>query len=308
MTLWKTGALAGALFVAAGAGAAFMPAAQGKGPEPQRWDRDGDVLQSIVQITGRSGRIGVNVRDVDDSDSTKSGVVVDDVREGSPAEKAGIKNGDQIVELDGERVRSVRQFTRLVQDTPVGRKVPVVVVRGGQRVTLTVAPERVAGWRSDDDFAFMTPPEPPEPPEPPDPADAPRAPHAPKPPAPPRPALPFGDLMPEFGFSYFGSGGRLGLTLEDLSAGLSEYFGVKHGALVRSVSEGSVAAKAGIKAGDVITAVNGTTVDEPGDVRRAIDHLEDQADVTIEVVRDKKPQTMKGKLEPRERVRSRTVV
>jgi serine protease Do len=260
------------------------------------------VLQSIIQIGGHSGRIGVSVRDVDDTDTTgqaKTGVVVDDVREGSPAEKAGLKNGDQIVELDGERVRSVRQFTRLVQDTPVGRKVPVVVVRGGQRVTLTVAPERGADWRSEDDFSFMTPPEPPE---------APRPPRAPKPPVPPRPPMPFGDLMPEFGFSYFGGGGRLGVMLEDLSDGLSEYFGVKHGALVRSVTEGSVAAKAGIKAGDVITAVNGTTVDEPSDVRHAVDGLGDQADVTIEVMRDRKPQTMKGKLEARERVRSRTVV
>jgi len=298
MTLWKTGALTGALFVAAAAGAAFMPVAQGKGPEPQRWE-DGGALQSIVQISGPSGRIGVSVRDLDDSDTTKSGVVVDDVREGSPAEKAGLKNGDQIVELDGERVRSVRQFTRLVQDTPIGRKVPIVVVRGGQRVTLTVAPERGSGWRSDDDFSFMTPPEPPE---------APRSPRPPKPPVPPRPALPFGDLMPEHGFSYFGGGGRLGVMLEDLSEGLSEYFGVKHGALVRSVSEGSVAAKAGIKAGDVIIAVNGTAVDEPSDVRRAIDGLDSQADVTIEVMRDRKPQTMKGKLEARERVRTRAVV
>jgi len=305
MTLWKTGALAGALFVAAGAGAAFTPVAQGKGPEPQRWEDDGDMLQSIVQITGHSGRIGVSVRDVDDSDNTgqtKSGVVVDDVREGSAAEKAGMKSGDQIVELDGERVRSVRQFTRLVQDTPIGRKVPVVVVRGGQRVTLTVAPERGSGWRSDDEFSFITPPEPPEAPRPP------RTPRAPQPPVPPHPGLPFGDLMPELGFSYFGGSERLGVTLEDLSDGLGEYFGVKHGALVRSVSGGSAAAKAGIKAGDVITAVNGTTVDEPSDVRRAIDRLDDQTDLTIEVMRDKKLQTMKAKLEPRERARSRTVV
>ena len=54
-----------------------------------------------------------------------------------------------------------------------------------------------------------------------------------------------------------------------------------------------------MKAGDVITSVNGTAVEEPSDVRRALDRLEDQADSTIEVMRDKKPQTLKGKLEPR---------
>ena len=65
----------------------------------------------------------------------------------------------------------------------------------------------------------------------------------------------------------------LGPTKQIIKEGLSEYFGVKHGALVRSVSEGSVAAKAGIKAGDVIIAVNGTAVDEPSDVRRAIQFI-----------------------------------
>jgi serine protease Do len=298
MTLWKTGVLAGALFVAAAAGAAWTPIVHGKGEEPQRWEHDSDALQDLVQVGGRSGQIGVSVRDVDESATgqAKTGVLVDDVRGGSPAEKSGIKNGDAIVELDGERVRSVRQFTRLVQDTPVGRKVPVVVVRGGQRVTVTVAPERGAGWRSEDDFAWITPPVPPAPPA------------APKPPRPPSPPQPFFDFLPEFGFSYHAGGGRLGIALEDLSDGLSEYFGVKHGALVRSVTDGSVAAKAGMKAGDVITSVNGTTIEEPADVRRALDGLDDQADVTIEIMRDKKPQTLKGKLESRGRSRSRSVV
>ena len=256
-------------------------------------------LQDLVQVVGRSGQIGVSVRDVDDSATgpAKTGVLVDDVREASPAAKAGIKNGDEIVELDGERVRSVRQFTRLVQDTPVGRKVPVVVVRGGQRVTLTVAPERGSGWASGDDFAWVMPPEPPSPPA------------APKAPLPPRPPQPFFDGFPEFGFSYrAGGGGRLGITLEDLSDGLGEYFGVKHGVLVRSVTDGSAAAKAGMKAGDVITSVNGTAVEEPSDVRRALDRLDDQADLTIEIMRDKKPQTLKGKLEPRRGGQSRAIV
>lgn len=298
MTLWKTGALAGALFVAAAAGAAWTPIVHGKGEEPQRWEYDSDTLQDLVHVVGRSGQIGVSVRDVDDNPtgSAKTGVLVEDVREASPAAKAGIKNGDEIVELDGERVRSVRQFTRLVQDTPVGRKVPVVVVRGGQRVTLTVAPERGSGWPSGDDFAWAMPPEPPSPPA------------APKAPIPPRPPQPLFDGFGEFGFSYRAGGGRLGVTLEDLSDGLGEYFGVKHGVLVRSVTDGSVAAKAGMKAGDVITSVNGTAVEEPSDVRRALDHLDDQTELTIEIMRDKKPQTLKGKLEPRRGVQSRAIV
>jgi serine protease Do len=278
-----------------------MPAVHGAGDEPQRWDSE--PLRKVVQLVGGAGQIGVSVRDVDNDDTKqpRSGVVVEEVRSGSAAEKAGVKDGDQIVEFDGERVRSVRQFTRLVQDTPIGRSVPVVVLRGGQRTTLNVAPTRGTGWRFDEDFGLISPPEPPEPPEPPKPPAAPEAPR------PPRAVPPF-PALPGFGFSYRSGGGRLGASVEDLSGELTEYFGVKHGVLVRSVTDGSPAAKAGLKAGDVITSVNGTTVEEPSDVSRTLDRLEDQAEFTIDVMRDKKPLTLKGQLGSRERSRSRAVV
>ncbi len=298
MTAWKSGALTSAFLVAA-AGAAVTPTLHGNGVDSQRWDSE--PLQRLVQVIGRTGQLGVSVRDVDDDgDGTqpRTGVLVEEVSSGSAAEKAGIKAGDQIVEFDGERVRSARQFTRIVQDTPVGRKVPLVVSRGGQRLTLTVAPSnRGDDWQFDNDFSLLVPPEPPAPPA------APMAPRArPVPPMPPMPAI------PGFGFTYRSGGGRLGITVEDLSDGLGDYFGVKHGALVRSVTEGSPAAKAGLKAGDVITAVNGSTVEEPSDVSRALDHLEGDSEFTLDVVRDKKPQTLKGKLERRERARSQTIV
>ena len=52
-----------------------------------------------------------------------AGVVIEDVEAESPAQKAGFKAGDIVVEFDGERVRSTRQFTRLVQETAAGRSV-----------------------------------------------------------------------------------------------------------------------------------------------------------------------------------------
>ncbi|MGY0196218.1 Do family serine endopeptidase [Leptothrix sp. BB-4] len=61
---------------------------------------------------------------------------------------------------------------------------------------------------------------------------------------------------------------RLGVTLQDLSAPLAASFGLKapDGALVASVMPGSAADKAGLKAGDVITAVDGRPVQVAGDV------------------------------------------
>jgi serine protease Do len=105
--------------------------------------------------------------------------------------------------------------------------------------------------------------------------------------------------------------GRLGVTIETLDTQLAEFFGVKEGVLVKSVSADSVAAKAGLKAGDVITAVNGRKVYDASDVTRAIDRTESNGDLTIEVMRDRKTLTLKGKLEAGEtrvRTRVRTIV
>ena len=69
------------------------------------------------------------------------GAKVRSVEEGSPAEKAGIKEGDVIVRFDGEAVRSASQLARLVGETPAGRSVAIDVDRGGatQKLTATLA-------------------------------------------------------------------------------------------------------------------------------------------------------------------------
>ncbi len=105
------------------------------------------------------------------------------------------------------------------------------------------------------------------------------------------------------------SSSGLGITVSDLSSQLADYFGVKEGVLVTAVTESSVAAKSGLKAGDVITSFNGGSVTNPSDLRRRIQRLDDGDAFTIGIVRDKKPQTLKGKYESTRATRtSRTIV
>jgi serine protease Do len=236
---------------------------------------------------GGGSRIGVSVQDIEDADAKdakpKAGILIESVEPGSPAEKAGMKTGDAITEFDGERVRSVRQFSRLVQETPSGRTVPVALSRAGQRVAVNVTTER------SDEFSYHLLETMPRP----------VAPAMPATPAPPRPPV----APPALDVFRIASRGRLGVTLETLDDQLAGYFGVKDGVLVKSVVEDSAAQKAGVKAGDVITTVNGRKVYEVSDVTRAIDRMESSDDFTIEVMRDKKPLTLKGKLETRARGR-----
>jgi serine protease Do len=299
MQSWKSAALTSALAVAV-AGTAVTAVVHAQ-------KRERPFVRAVADIMGGGAQIGVTVKEVE-TDAAKpagAGVVVEEVETDSPAAKAGIKAGDTITEFDGERVRSVRQFARLVRETPAGRKVTAALTRDGQRVTVSVAPEQSSGFRFGDDLSIerwddggrswsYSVPAPPAPPA------APAPPRAPRPPD-----------VPEFDFGMFGRGGRLGISVETLTPQLEEYFGVKDGVLVRSVTDGSAAAKAGLKAGDVITAVNGSQVSAPSDVTRAINRLDEGAEFSIEIVRDKKTQRLKGKMEPREersRTRARTVV
>jgi serine protease Do len=70
--------------------------------------------------------------------STESGALVSQVTPGGPAEKAGIKRGDVIVSFDGQTIKEMNDLPFLVAKTEVGRRVPVVVVRKGEKKTLQV--------------------------------------------------------------------------------------------------------------------------------------------------------------------------
>jgi serine protease Do len=253
--------------------------------------REGNARGEVSFFDGHGSRLGVMVRDLDSTDtgSPAGGVKVESVEEGSPAGKAGMKAGDVIIEYDGERVRSSRQFSRLVQETAAGRQVPLAMLRDGQRQTINAAPEaRGMTWDFEIDpdqihrevergldglRAFRLPP----------PADG----------------FPFDDL-PE---TMMMGRGRLGVTVDSLTDQLAQYFGAADGgALVTTVRKGSAADKAGLKAGDVITSVNGERVQDAADVTRSIGRV-NEGTVTLDYLRDKNPGTAKATIEPREGTR-----
>jgi serine protease Do len=252
---------------------------RGRDPRVGVFVRPGD--RQVFRLDGRGSQLGVTVSDVDDG--ATPGVRVDDVARDSAAEKGGVREGDIVVEFDGERVRSARQLTRLVQETPDGRAVKMTVLRGGQRQTLDVTPQATEfAWSREIGPEIR--------------AEIERS-------------LPrlreFRDL-PEVGaFDFRFDGfpgtrirGRLGVQVETLSDQLAQYFGANEGGvLVSSVTADSPAAKAGLKAGDVITKVNGTAVKDAPDVIRELAALGDDTAVTLDIVRDKKATTLKATLE-----------
>jgi S1-C subfamily serine protease len=87
--------------------------------------------------------------------------------------------------------------------------------------------------------------------------------------------------------------GRLGVTVQDMTPQLAEYFGVKDGVLVSSVTADGPAAKGGIKAGDIITAINGRAVTRSSDITRELRSVEDGKEASIAITRDRKEMALK---------------
>jgi serine protease Do len=99
-------------------------------------------LKSGGEVT--RGWLGVAIQDVNQEMAdyygieAKKGVFVADVFKGDPADAAGIKPKDIIVEVNGQKVEATRQLTSLVAEIPVGQTAKVKVLRDGQPKTLNV--------------------------------------------------------------------------------------------------------------------------------------------------------------------------
>jgi len=244
-------------------------------PEPPDTTLEGVLTQGAT--FGGSAHLGVTLKEVT-ADKARElklpgeyGALVTSVDEDSAAAKAGLQKGDVIVEFAGERVRSAAQLRRLIRETPAGRTVSLQAIRDGQARTLSAKLQAHTN-----NFYFQAP-------------DV----NIPQIEINPGLAAPFNNR--NFTFML---GGRptLGVTGEELTSQLAGYFGVKQGkgVLVSEVVAGSPAAQAGLKAGDVIVAVDGKEVATIAELRKAVELKsgEDTRKLSLTVVRDHHEQTV----------------
>ena len=208
------------------------------------------------------------------------GVGVREVVKGSPAERAGLRQGDVILRFDGEQVSSVRKLTRLIEESAPEHAARLTVLRGGAEQELSATLTRREPFISAGAIPFE-----------------------------------FGDRLkihPEQwehrgeemrrrleelgreqpGLFSFGSSRRIGVTTSTLGKQLADYFGVQHGVLISSVEANSPADRAGLKAGDVVTEADGRKVDDASDLVGALGG-KDEGEVTLTVVRDRKQRTVR---------------
>ena len=248
-------------------------------------DMPGQEVAGVTVVTEDEGPswLGVETREVT-SDYAKElklpaerGVVVGRITSDSPAAKAGLQEKDVITEVDGQRIEGSAQFRRMIREIPAGRTVSLTVWRDGRAQTLGAtlgrAEEGHRVWMNATPGAFsLRMPEVLEIPE-----------------------IPQMDWSNGGGAAMFpGVHPRLGIDAEDLSGQFGAYFGAPddEGVLVRNVNSGSPAEKAGVKAGDVITAFNGDRIRSLGELREKLAAKNDDRPAKLGVLRNKSEITL----------------
>jgi C-terminal processing protease CtpA/Prc len=199
----------------------------------------------------------------------ESGVEITMVDQDAPAGKAGLKDHDVILSINDQKIESEEQLRRVIREIPAGRTIAIGISRNGQPMTLKA---QLAERSMDHAFNFNMP-------------------------AVNVPAIHIPPInMPEIDIPsvvVMHSPRSSGMMVENLTPQLGEFFGAKsgNGVLIRSVERGSRAEQAGLRAGDVIVKVNGSSVSDCSDFTRLLrERKENKASVTV--IRDHKEQTL----------------
>jgi serine protease Do len=200
----------------------------------------------------------------------------------APAGKAGLREHDVVLQMNGQAIEGEDQIHRLLHDSPPGKTIVLLISRDGQQMTVTA---QMAGNREEVERRaweqHLTVPEPS--------AQADGGDYAPGPAAATPPV--------RGGNSFIGtilmSPAYTGALLEPMSKQLAQFFGAAGGSglLVRSVAENSPAAQAGMQAGDVVVRADAKPVASTSDWSKAIKNCHGHA-LAVTVLRDKKEQTL----------------
>jgi len=233
-------------------------------------DRD-EHKRIVIESSGEhKAFLGVLMQELTDEilegldTKVKRGVLITEVIDGSPADKAGIQDGDIIVEFGGKKVDSPDELRDLVAEQEIGDEIKVKVVRDDASETVEIT---LGDWADQSGFSWT------------------------------------GDFAPQMdrAMRFVGqfSHKQLGVRVSQVNEDLGSYFGVDEGegVLVLSVIDESTAEAIGVKAGDVVVEVEGEEIQSAGDIRESLSDIDDGDEVNVLVVRKKKRVELKGEYE-----------
>ena len=198
------------------------------------------------------------------------GAIINEVVEESPAEKAGLREDDIIIAINGDKIRDDDDLLDFIEASQPDSNITITVMRGEEKKDLVVKLDSKRRYRQSLDYYF-------------DRDERWRAPRVP--PVPDVPGLP--------GFYYdfdTDARGYIGVGLVEVSEEVTAALGAgDHGVLIDGVEKSSPADKAGLKAGDIVVAIDGEKVFDAADVSKIIGGFSEGDSVQVEVVRERSP-------------------
>jgi serine protease Do len=212
------------------------------------------LLCAVPAAAQQSGWLGISIED-----QTDRGALIRRVEPNSPAARAGLREGDVVIEFNKEPVIGVQQLTRLIRETPAGRTVEVRVRRENREETFQVTTESA----SRSGRAIIQIPD----------------------------SSVLRDRLlrrvPPLNIRVNTSIDVAGIRVEQMTDQLRDFFGVltNAGVLVSSVEPNSAAERAGLKTGDVVTSVDGRNIRTPAEFSREMRSTASK--VTLKIVREK---------------------
>jgi len=162
------------------------------------------------------------------------GALVSEVQEDGPAAEGDVKAGDVIVEIDGHKISTINDLSHVVGITKPGTNVDIIVVRDGEKQTLSV---EIGTRGGNDEFAFS------------------------------------------------GGADRLGLNVVDLDEKLMSQLRMGSGVVIEVVEADSAAAKAGLRAGDVIVRLGNYQVSDITSYGTLVEKIPQGQPVTVRFYR-----------------------
>jgi serine protease Do len=254
-----------------------------RGTDDPKDTADDENLQVFMGSGG--GWLGVGVAEVS-GDKMKAlklpeerGALLGKIVPESPAAKAGLKENDVVLEINGQRIEGTEQFRRMIHEIPAGRAANLTVWRDdrSQNIKVTLGKQDAGNMKvfagGPKSFAFKMPT---------------------------MPAMPDLSGLEHLRTFSMISPGRplLGIDAENLEGEFGNYFGAPdgEGVLVRGVFANSAAAKAGLKVGDVITSLNGERIHNASELREKLLTRREAKNVKVGILRNKSELTLSVEL------------
>ena len=102
--------------------------------------KDGKIIRAYIGVAGQN--VPLHRRIVRfHSLSRDSGVLIVSVETDSPAGKAGLREGDVIIEFDGHPVAAIDDLHKYLTEQQIGLRSPLTILRSSEKMTLTIIPE-----------------------------------------------------------------------------------------------------------------------------------------------------------------------